>query len=444
MMAATAAFLGGSSRADAAQIVVLRPLFALFLVPALYLATRDRLAIATTPVLLIAALAVWMALQLVPLPPQLWHLLPGRELVVALDRAVGLEENWRPISLVPTRSWNALFSLIVPIAGLLAALAMRSQAMLILLVIACMALCDALLGIMQTIGGASDALYFYTYTNKGAPVGIFANQNHSAVFSACSLPILARLIAEARGRGEPRWLKPALAVAAFPIVLAILISGSRAGLLCGLFALLCSAYMVWSAQCRKRVGREGAATSPSAASALAGKLAAPIALATLLAGVWLFYSLDKVPALAFAVDDSEFDGLRSAILPSLGRMVADFWLLGTGFGSFEEVYHIFEPDELMFPWYVNQAHNDWAQFLIEGGVPAVAIVVALAWWIVASLRKVTAGGPGAERLPFWFALIAIILAASLVDYPLRAPSFQLVAVWLLVVLALDARSARAR
>ena len=112
-------------------------------------------------------------------------------------------------------------------------------------------------------------------------------------------------------------------------------------------------------------------------------------------------------------------------------MISQFWLLGTGFGSFEEVYHIFEPDRLLFPEYINQAHNDWAQLVIEGGLPAVAIgLVALAGLARGSIAMARDPDMPGNRSVFWLAATSIVLSASLVDYPLRAPVFQLIVAWL--------------
>ena len=113
-------------------------------------------------------------------------------------------------------------------------------------------------------------------------------------------------------------------------------------------------------------------------------------------------------------------------------------MFGSGFGSFEEVYHIHEPDSLMISSYVNMAHNDWAQLIIEGGVPAVLLVVALCAWLARSLGAVLGGGAaGVARMLFWLSVAGILLFASLVDYPLRTPLFQLSAVWLVAIFAFE-------
>jgi O-antigen ligase len=119
-------------------------------------------------------------------------------------------------------------------------------------------------------------------------------------------------------------------------------------------------------------------------------------------------------------------------------MAGDHWLLGTGFGSFDAVYRFYEPTDLLLTRYVNHAHNDWAQLVIEGGLPAVLLfLTGLGWlcrtlWITISRSEAAPG-----QLIFWAACLAILSAASFVDYPLRTPIFQCVCIWLLTSLATE-------
>src|SRR5690606_13196271 len=94
-------------------------------------------------------------------------------------------------------------------------------------------------------------------------------------------------------------------------------------------------------------------------------------------------------ALAF---DRLFSGdnveeLRGQLVPTLTKMLTDYFPWGSGFGSFEYVYRIYEPLELLRPAYLNQAHNDWLQFPIEGGLPAILIAAVAAIW--AALQSIS-------------------------------------------------------
>ncbi len=437
LLASAVALLGGSSRPDAAQIAALRPIAAIFLIPALYYLSLAHLRDAKMLCWLLGLLAAWMALQIVPLPPSVWQSLPGRDVIAGLDQAVGLEENWRPISFVPSRGWNALASLIVPVCALLLALSLRASPRVLLLLIAGVGLVDSLLGLLQVISGPSSPLHFYAITNRGSPVGLFANENHSAVFSSLVLIVIARLGATSKAIKEAAWQRLAYPPVFLVVLLSVLVSGSRAGLAMAILALLASGMVVWLARVPKKGKRRRA-------GAIEGWLVSHprsllVIFALVMAGVIsAFFGLERAPGFEDIFTQNPFEDLRARLWPVLEQMIGTFWLLGVGFGAFEEFYHIYEPTALLLPNYVNQAHNDWAQLVIEGGLPATALLVALLSWTALSLLALLrCGSFGLGRLIFWGAILAILCAASIVDYPLRTPAFQLVGVWLLLALALE-------
>jgi O-antigen ligase len=111
--------------------------------------------------------------------------------------------------------------------------------------------------------------------------------------------------------------------------------------------------------------------------------------------------------------------------------------VGIGVGAFEDAFRIHETGELLGPRYLNMAHNDWLQWLIEAGLPGALLLLALLDWLgfrLWRLRQVSHS---------WFVLglvgCAIIALASYFDYPLRTPLFQVAAVWFVCALALVER-----
>lgn len=95
-------------------------------------------------------------------------------------------------------------------------------------------------------------------------------------------------------------------------------------------------------------------------------------------------------------------------------------LIGYGLGTFPEVYQRYAIKD--FPFYANHAHNDWAEFAADGGVPFLLLV----------LIPFAAAVPVAIRNPWGLGLIAIMLHAC-VDYPFPRPA---VSGWMFVMLAL--------
>ncbi len=439
------ALLGGSSRPDPLQNAVLRPIAALLLIPALYHLRAADFAQARVPFVLGGALLIWMIVQLVPLPPSLWQALPGRDIVAGLDRLAGIDGIWRPISLAPFRGLNALLAMIVPVTALLLLLCARLQTQAILLAITAMGAINAVLGILQVIGGIRSPFYLFALTNRGAPAGIFANENHAAVFAGIVLLIIARLAAGGRSGGLPSWARLALAPLYVLILLAVLISGSRAGLGAAALAVGAGGLMMWT----DLRAREPA--TPVTAEASQGPRRRRLALvagggAAACLMVAAFILLGRAPAAADLLSSSgTIDDLRWSLLPVLGAMMRDHWLAGTGFGAFDAVYRIYEPTALLLPLYVNQAHNDWAQLVIEGGLPATAGALCLIGWLGATILRIARDKRSSRALViFWITMLIIIMAASAVDYPLRTPIFQSVSLWLLLCLARDGRAGNVR
>lgn len=437
------ALLGGSSRPDPIQNALLRPMAALMLIPAVWNlrpADFDR-GRAILPML--ALLLLWIVLQLVPLPNAVWQALPDREIVNELDAVAGLQNVWRPISLTPFRGAEFAFAMLVPFTALLLALGMRMRVRALLFAIVGIGVIDAAFGLLQVIGGAESPLYLFAFSSRGAPAGIFANENHSAVYSAIVLLIITKLALQSRMQEDSTWVRFSYVPAFVLVLLAVLVTGSRAGFVATLAALISSAIMASFATASANTSsarRRGRLDLRSSRSLALGGCGVAVVLVGL-AFVWL----ERTPAVSDIVGRTSFEDLRWSLLPILGEMASSHWIAGTGFGSFDAVYRIYEPPNLLIPAYVNHAHNDWLQFMIEGGLPAICLLVTfLTWliWSVASLRN--AGGARGEKIVFWTACLVILAAAELVDYPLRTPVFQATAMWLLLCLTADRATAETR
>lgn len=441
LLAVIVALTGGASRYDAIQIIPLRVFSMLLLIPAVYYLTPRAIREARVLITLFSLFALFVAFQLVPLPPEIWHSLPERDGIARLDLVLGIDDAWRPLTLAPMRSWNVVGSLIVPAAGLLLAIAFGVTSRGLLQIVAALGVLNAILGLLQILAGPTSALYFYEITNRGSPVGIFANENHAAVFAACSLLVVTILGLRTREFRVSVWERLIYPVAYFLILLTSLVGGSRAGFAAAIGATSVSiAMFVISPRLHKsRSARDPVRRWLDKHPRLV--LFAPVLIVLLTAVAFL--ALDRTPAFKDILSKDSFSDLRWSFWPVIGDMLSTHWVLGSGFGSFEQVYKIYEPSELLMPWYINQAHNDWAQLIIEGGIIAGLLLVGLLVWVVGAIIKV-ASRSDSKILPlFWVSIFTIVGAASMVDYPLRTPLFQLVMVWLLVALSRDMRGPNA-
>lgn len=445
-----AAFLfGGSARSDSAGLVVIYPIATLALVAGIVCASADRLSRYRMLVALTGASVLLALLHLIPLPPALWRALPGHDVVAAIDTATGAGPVWRPLSLSPTGSWAALFALIVPAAALAigTALPNRLHQRLALLVLALGGI-SAVLGLIQILSGASSGWYLHEVTNRGLPVGLFANRNHQAAMLACLLPMLAWLASRSGGSPARRRASALLAVAAgIGLIPLILVSGSRAGVALALIGAAGAAWIVARAPRRAPAGglRRRPPRRAIVLATIGGALVMVVAAVSMDRGL----ALDRLQA-------QELDGeFRLSAWRAVWSMAGDYFPVGSGLGTFREVYRMGEPYDLLSRSYLNHAHNDVLELILTGGIPAIAILLAaIALYVGASVRLVR--GDSSRRAPgeddarlqlgrVGVVVIAILATASIVDYPLRVPALSALlmvsGMWLAAALRPDKQSA---
>lgn len=410
--------LGGSARADVASVPLLRFLgctalaYAMVTIPPeTWRANRALLSVAF-------AWTALTALHLVPLPPSLWHVLPGRDLAVQIDDASGLGDVWRPLSLVPWRTLNALFSLTIPLAVLLLTLRLEpARANRLVYLLLALVLASAVLGLLQVIGGAGNPFYTYRVTNADSAVGLFANRNHNAVFLALGYPLIAAslslLPAVAENMRLREWTGAGAGVLLIPFVLT---TQSRAGILIGLVAIALALWTYRSPAQEAQRRRPRRQIDPRIAfGVLAGGGMVVLTM--------VFTATNAIERLGRLGQND--DELRWQIWPPIWRLVEQYLPFGSGIGTFVEIYKVAEPEQLLQPTYVNHAHNDWLEVMLEGGVPAIIIVAAaLAILVIRGSTTLRSARTAQEIvLRRLGASICVLLAlASVYDYPLRTPA----------------------
>jgi O-antigen ligase len=441
-LVAAAFLMGGSARPDVQSLVVLRPLAIVLGAYAALLMTREQWRSIRLPALFLLAFAALAALQLVPLPPQLWTGLPGRAVIADLGAAMGLGDAWRPLSLAPERTINALFALSVPGAALLLFAVQREErrrTALALFVWA--AVGSALLGVLQISGPADGPFYTYRITNQGNAVGFFANRNHHGVFLACMVLVSTWYVLATDRKDERAPLLRAFGVAAvllsFVMVLAI---GSRAGLAALAVTSGASLWLI----ARSDAIPHGLQVGNRRMSRNSILIALGTALAALV-GLAIFQGRSlSIDRLVDSVGGADQADMRSDLAPVLWRMIAEQFPWGSGFGSFEDYYRVHEPVELLSNRYLNQAHNDWAQWAIEGGLPALLLLALFLAWLARRAALVVRAAPHPSRQLAQVALIVLIMLGlgSVVDYPLRTPAVAVFATILVATLESWARGRR--
>lgn len=402
-----AMLLGGASRAD-----VLGPdIVALAALPVMGMAVwRLRSSFAAEwrlPLILLGAVMLLPLLQLIPLPPAIWTALPGRAPIVADLRLAGVPIGWAPLSLSPQATWGSFLALLTPAAMLLAGLTLSPEwrRRMIFFIIG-FGVLSVFLGAAQLAGGEDSPLRFYAVTNKSAAVGFFSNRNHFASLLICVVVLASAWAADAAlGRTASRRTL-VLALAAVAIAVAgVGMTGSRAGLVLLLPAGLGALALAW----RNGVGR-------GKGWRVLAVLGVGFVVAAVLVQLTFGAAIDRLQA-GFSQD------VRLVAASGSWSAIKAFMPFGSGMGTFVPVYKMFESTEAVINTYINHAHDDWLEVILEGGVAAVLLLLAfLAWFGRETVRiwrplGVEAGPARAASL-----CVLLLLIHSLADYPLRSPA----------------------
>jgi O-antigen ligase len=398
--------LGGASAAGAAANAVLQ-LLGLGLIVAL-LWRRD-FALphgAKGPAWIAAGLLAIGLLSLLPLPPGLGSSLPLRGEVIEAFRLIGLPAPSLSASLAPAWTVNSLLHLLPAAAMFLLVLRLpNDERRLLPTVVLAVAGASVVLGAFQLIGGPGSPLRFYTVTNLTSPVGFFSNANHEATLLLCALPltaVLAGRMATRRSRSKRSGgAIISVAIAVF-IVAGIAISGSSAGYGLAVPAAVAS-FLIYRRTVAGRIAKGWWA-------ALAGAL-------ILFALAGLQGPLGKE---AFDADVTSQPTSRRVLAATTVEIIEDSFPVGTGLGTFSTVYRRYEDPGRVTRQFANHAHNDYLEAVMELGLGGVLLILGfLLWWALRSYQVWTRDFQGAALARAGSAMIGIVLAHSIVDYPLR-------------------------
>ena len=358
------------------------------------------------PVIILLATILLFAAYLIPLPSSLWTTLPGRSIVVEGYEKVGMSLPNLPFSLTPDITYNSLFDFLPPLAILLTVALTRSarELMLTLYTIILISVIAFPIGLMQSFNPGQ--FKFYEFVNLGFPVGFFSNTNHHAIFNVMAVP-LAIYIAS---RGYRRFInnddgisKIALAVMALILmVTSVLLAESFTGLMLAILVIVLSLPMVFSAQ-----------------------LKSPKVLMGVIAGLGLFLAAAIINAgdlqTLFADSLNESDNIpRAIIYDNTIAAISTMGWTGSGPGSFYDVYLMYENRATMNTTFVNQAHNDVLQIILELGIFGAVLMGAFAiWFISACFKGVTSRRRSRKLILILLVSTLAVILHSFVDYPLR-------------------------
>jgi O-antigen ligase len=357
-----------------------------------------------------------VGLQLIPLPPSVWQHLPGRDIVVETARLAGASvDGWRPLSLAPDNTKLAFLGALPAFATFLAVMTFdRRDTPLLGLSLVIAAVVGVLLGLLQRNAPVDSWLHFYGYRAGLTRVsGTFGNPNYFAAQLFTSIPFLAALAMTMQDKLNMRGWLVFLFVAAYAgIILAgLAVVGSRGGVVFAMISVLLSVALVY---------RTRAAGQKRKRSVL------PFVV---IGSLLIFGQLGMAGILQLASTDPLADYRTTIYRVSLETMRSVFpW--GGGFGSFVPLYQMFESPGTMISNYVNHAHNDWLEIVIEGGLPAAVLLGVFLLLVLASLVSVLQMAMDNSSNGYYRAAavaLLLLLMHAIIDFGLRTPALGAIA-----------------
>ncbi|HEU0044544.1 O-antigen ligase family protein [Sphingomonas sp.] len=364
------------------------------------------------PLIFFGICLVFMALQLLPLPPELWTALPGRAPVADGLRLLQVPLPWLPLSLDPAGTLASLLWLLPAIATLLGVVvlgafrgSLLSWSLLVVTVL------SIAVGALQLAGGKVGGAYIYEITNYGVAVGFFANGNHMATLLLVAIPFLGALqlslLRRARSPRNASAVRVLTATIFVVLIVGLLTNLSLAGLGLSVPVVLVSFLSFRRKDIKPRWWIFAVALLLSVA-----------AVATVVLGP---FGNNLVGSQQHNAELSRRTSFQLTL-----NAAREYLPFGSGVGTFQEVYRTQEPLKSVTTVYMNHAHSDWLELLLETGLLGIGLAAIFLLWWAARVRAIwTATGPDYYARAAAIATGTILLH-SLVDYPLRTAAISAV------------------
>lgn len=435
-------FMGGSSRADVQSVAILRPISVVFCGMALLTLKPEHIRTHWVVVTGVGITIFVLFLYALPIPQNLLMRMPSHQIAGEIRMAANIGSDWGVANIVPVNGWNAVTSICVPLAVILLGIQLsKDDLMRTLPLLVGLGAISGLFGFFQVISSSDSPFYLYQITNDGAAVGLFANRNHAAVLLALLIPMLAVYgTANLTGADKNKTRLIGAFAMFFILIPLILVTGSRSGFLIAILGLG-GAALLFSYPSNSH--------SQITTSFLSARRMVSVAVLAVVGGlvfVTIFFS--RATAVERLFGGSAKSDLRQDFWISSLDLWNKFMPLGSGPGSFAEVYRVIEPLPLLDATYLNRAHNDWVETMVVLGIPGMLLLGVGVVFYLMRARVLFLHMDGNRRTVIVSRLAAVLLAmlafASFVDYPLRTPTLMSVFALLLLWFGLADKDIKAR
>ena len=362
-------------------------------------------------VLAVGALCL-VIVQTIPLPFEVWQGLPGRQLVGRSFAFFSADKPYFPISLSASSTWSAATALLPGIAGYTAALTLKkSELHTIAMVFVGCAILGVIVSVLQRLQGQQSLWYFYGNLGNTNTTGTFANRNFFGTQLFSTIPFIAALAMTARENFRLR----GIFIACFAVVyIAMLViglgtTGSRSAIVFAIVSVFITLFYVYRAN--------AGLGNPS-------KMMKSVLAVTALLAILSQVGMVAILRLAKTDQVSEY---RDAIYSTSLETATSFFPVGSGFGTFSRVYQMFETPNNILDRFVNHAHNDWLEIVVEGGLPALILLVLFVAVFVSAIIMASRASFAVPANGYFRAAVlaaTLQLLHSIFDYPLRTPAMM--------------------
>jgi hypothetical protein len=402
-------FVAGGAGAILPLAFPMLTILALIIIPlATWLLTGPGARLPVGGLVLLGLVLIIPLLQLIPLPVGVWTGLPLRDRAVEMLQAAEAPLGPMPLSLSPARTWDSFLWLLPPTAIFLGVAALDLRQRLWIASVVIVVLIGSIgMAALQYTSGYQARFQVYKEIHLGIPIGFFANRNHQAAALSVGLPLIAAVTMIWRRSVKGQWTLPQLTFIGLMalFVVGAVVTTSRAGLaLCGMGLMTCLAiYLLGPREERVLKGQPWWLLGMASLVIIIGQLG--------------------LGATLKRFEDIKDEG-RLWIWPNVEKAIGGSFPWGTGLGSFRTVYPIYEPITNLSPAYVNEAHNEYLQLVLETGFVFPIMLAGFFAWVGLRLRASRRDPDWNQAALTWAAAasITILLVHSLFDYPMRGPS----------------------
>ncbi|HZL59295.1 MAG TPA: O-antigen ligase family protein [Stellaceae bacterium] len=390
----------------------------------------------TLPALLLAAVMAFVVFQAIPFGPGSWHNPVWEQAGEALGRAVPAAIAVDPQAALIGLFRYAMYAGIFYLAYLLAREAVRARRALKL--VSWAGTGYAAYGLIVYGAGNRMILWLPKIAYPNDLTATFVNKNSFATYTGLALLATLALIVDSfvmRPRLDGDWrdrvriaiefLSPRVGLFAclFVQATALLLAHSRGGSVACLFGILLLVIAVSQVPSFGRARHWGLAAVPLAM----------VVIAFLISGGTLIERLGE------SANDAPG---RLAIYDSTITAIRDFPIFGTGLGSFPAFFPLYRTDALP-TGFINAAHNDYLETMLELGIPAAALLFAVFFWLAGLCARGIYRRRRDEIFPcLGIAASGLVGLHEALDFSLQIPAVTATYLFLMGIAVAQSRSSR--